>query len=72
MQWLLAPFRAVVVSAHVLFGVVIVLVIFPFAGQIARNRINRMWSRVLIALCGARVVSAASRFRPACETASIR
>ena len=57
MQWLLAPFRAVVVSAHVLFGVVIVLLIFRFAGQIARNRINRMWSRVLIALCGARVVS---------------
>jgi len=56
MRWLLAPFRALVFSAHVLLGVAIVLVIFPFAGQIARNRINRVWSRILIALCGARVV----------------
>ena len=57
MRWLLAPFRAVVFSAHVLIGVAIVLVIFPFAGQIARNRINRRWSRILISLCGARVVA---------------
>jgi 1-acyl-sn-glycerol-3-phosphate acyltransferase len=57
MRWLLAPFRAIVFSAHVLLGVAIVLVIFPFAGQIARNRINRRWSRVLITLCGARVVA---------------
>ena len=57
MRWLLAPFRAVVFSTHVLLGVAIVLVIFPFAGQIARNRITRVWSRVLIALCGARVVA---------------
>ena len=33
------------------------LSIFPFAGQIARNRINRSWSRILITLCGARVVA---------------
>ena len=56
MRWLLAPFRAIVFSAHVLLGVAIVLVIFPFAGQAARNRINCTWSRALIALCGARVV----------------
>ena len=56
-RWLLAPLRAVVFSAHVLLGVAIVLVIFPFVGQIARNRINRVWSRILIALCGARVVA---------------
>ena len=56
MRWLLAPFRAIVFSAHVLLGVAIVLVVFPFADQIARNRINRRWSRILIALCGARVV----------------
>ena len=56
MRWLLAPLRAILFSAHVLLGVAIVLVIFPFAGQIARNRINRNWSRVLITLCGARVV----------------
>ncbi len=57
MRWLLAPLRAIVFSLHVLLGVGIVLAIFPFAGQIARNRINRVWSRVLIALCGARVVA---------------
>jgi len=57
MQRLLAPFRALLFSAHVLLGVAIVLVIFPFAGQIARNRINSAWSRVLIALTGARVVA---------------
>ena len=56
-RWLLAPLRAVAFSAHVLLGVAIVLIIFPFAGQIARNRITRTWSRVLIALCGARVVA---------------
>ena len=56
MRWVLAPFRAIVFSAHVLLGVAIVLVVFPFADQIARNRIKRRWSRVLIALSGARVV----------------
>ena len=54
MRWLLAPFRAIVFSAHVLLGVAIVLVIF-LRGQISAH-INRRWSRVLIALCGARVV----------------
>ena len=56
-RWLLAPLRAAVFSAHVLLGVAIVLVIFPFADKAARNRINRAWSRVLIALAGARVVA---------------
>ena len=64
MRWLLAPFRAVMFSAHVILGVAIVLVIFPFAGQVARNRINRMWSRVLIALTGARVTAAGLRIAP--------
>ena len=58
MRWLLAPLRAVLFSAHVILGVAIVLVIFPFAGQAARNGINRVWSRVLIALAGARVQAA--------------
>ena len=56
MRWLLAPFRAIVFSTHVLLGVAIVLVIFPFVGQAARNRINRTWSHILITLCGARIV----------------
>ena len=57
MRWLLAPLRAVLFSLHVLLGVAVVLVIFPFASQIRRNRINRAWSRVLIALAGARIVA---------------
>ncbi|MDQ3446469.1 MAG: hypothetical protein M3496_09915, partial [Pseudomonadota bacterium] len=64
MRWLLAPLRAVLFSAHVLLGVAIVLVIFPFAGQIARNRINRTWSRILIALSGARVVASGVAIAP--------
>ena len=64
MRRLLAPFRAVVFSAHVLLGVAIVLVIFPFVGQIARNRTNRAWSQVLIALCGARVVASGVAVAP--------
>lgn len=57
MRWLLALPRAILFSAHVLLGVAIVIVIFPFADQAARNRINRAWSRILLALCGARLVS---------------
>jgi len=64
MRWLLAPLRAVLFSTHVLLGVAIVLVIFPFAGQIARNRINRTWSRILIALTGARVVASGVEIAP--------
>jgi 1-acyl-sn-glycerol-3-phosphate acyltransferase len=64
MRWLLAPLRALLFSAHVLLGVAIVLVIFPFAGQIARNRINRVWSRILIALCGARIVASGIEVPP--------
>lgn len=41
---------------HVLLGFAIVTLIFPFAKQGTRNRINRKWSGVLIAICGARVV----------------
>ncbi len=57
MRWLLAPLRAVLFSAHVLLGVAIVIVIFPFAGPVTRNRINRAWSRVLLMLAGARLVT---------------
>ena len=56
-RWLLAPLRAILFSLHVLAGVAIVLVMFPFAGQTTRNRINSAWSRALIALAGARVVA---------------
>ncbi|MBA2413795.1 MAG: 1-acyl-sn-glycerol-3-phosphate acyltransferase [Burkholderiaceae bacterium] len=58
MRWLFAPVRAVVFSAHVLLGVAIVVLIFPFVAQIRRNRINRAWSNILIELCGARVTVA--------------
>lgn len=57
MRWLLALLRAVVFSAHVLLGIAIVIAIFPFVDQIRRNRINQGWTRILVGLTGARVVT---------------
>ena len=57
MRWLLAPLRAVMFSAHVLIGIAIVIAIFPFVDLVRRNRINQGWTRILIALTGARVVT---------------
>jgi 1-acyl-sn-glycerol-3-phosphate acyltransferase len=53
---LLAPLRAVLFVLHVLAGLAIVLFVFPLAGWPVRNRINRAWSRLLVAICGARLV----------------
>lgn len=55
-HWLLAPLRAVFFSLHVLLGVAIVGLIFPWVSQRTRNRIKRGWSRILIALSGARLI----------------
>ena len=62
MRWLLAPLRAVVFSAHVLLGIAIVLVDFSVR-RIRSGAIELIagWTRILIALAGARVVAAASR-----------
>ena len=56
MRFLLAPLRAVVFVLHVFAGLAIVLLVFPFLGLPGRNRVNRAWSRVLVAICGARLV----------------
>jgi 1-acyl-sn-glycerol-3-phosphate acyltransferase len=52
---LLAPLRIVLLLAHVLAGIVIAAAIFPWQGQGGRNRIIRAWSRLLLAICGARL-----------------
>jgi 1-acyl-sn-glycerol-3-phosphate acyltransferase len=53
---LLAPLRAVLFVLHVFAGLAIVLFVFPFLGLAGRNRVNRAWSRTLVAICGARLV----------------
>lgn len=56
MRFVLAPLRAVLFVLHVLAGLATVLFVFPLVGLAARNRINRGWSRLLVAICGARIV----------------
>ncbi|HET9025113.1 MAG TPA: 1-acyl-sn-glycerol-3-phosphate acyltransferase [Burkholderiaceae bacterium] len=56
MRFVFAPLRAVLFVLHVFAGLAIVLVVFPLAGLPARNRINRAWSRTLVAICGARLI----------------
>lgn len=56
MRFVLAPLRAALFVMHILAGLAIVLLVFPFFGLPGRNRINRAWSRVLVAICGARLV----------------
>jgi 1-acyl-sn-glycerol-3-phosphate acyltransferase len=55
MRALLAPLRIVLLLAHVLAGIVIAAAIFPWLAQAGRNRIIRAWSRLLLAICGARL-----------------
>lgn len=56
MRFVLAPLRAVLFVLHVCAGLALVLCVFPLAGVPLRNRINRGWSRGLVALCGARIL----------------
>ena len=56
MRFVLAPLRAALFVLHVLAGLATVLLVFPLAGLATRNRINRAWSRILVAVCGARLV----------------
>ena len=56
MRLVLAPLRAVLFVLHVIAGLATVLFVFPFAGLPLRNRINRRWSHLLVAICGARIV----------------
>jgi 1-acyl-sn-glycerol-3-phosphate acyltransferase len=54
-RYVLAPLRIVLLLAHVLDGIAITGLIFPWLSQPRRNRIVRAWSRLLLALCGARL-----------------
>ncbi len=55
MRALIASLRIVVLLAHVLVGLAIALAIFPWQSQRRRNPTIRRWSRVLLAICGARL-----------------
>ena len=54
---MLAPLRAGAFSLHVLLGLATVVAVFPWITQVSRNRINQQWSRILIAIAGARVMA---------------
>lgn len=55
MRTLLAPLRMLLLLAHVLAGIVVAAAVFPWQSQAGRNRIIRAWSRLLLAICGARL-----------------
>jgi 1-acyl-sn-glycerol-3-phosphate acyltransferase len=55
-RWVLAPARAMLFVLHVVAGLVTVLLVFPLVDLPTRNRINRAWSRALLAICGARLL----------------
>lgn len=55
MKLLLAPLRMVLLAVHVLAGIAIAAAVFPWQAQAGRNRIIRLWSRLLLAICGARL-----------------
>ena len=55
MRALLAPLRIVLLLAHVLAGIGITAAIFPWLAQAGRNRIIRLWSALLLVICGVRL-----------------
>jgi 1-acyl-sn-glycerol-3-phosphate acyltransferase len=55
MRTVFAPLRIVLLLAHVLAGIGIAAAFFPWLAQPRRNRMIRIWSRLLLALCGVRL-----------------
>jgi len=55
MRALIAPLRIVVLLVHVLLGLAIGLLVFPWQSQRRRNPTIRVWSHALLAICGARL-----------------
>ncbi|GAB4471813.1 MAG: hypothetical protein OHK0044_15150 [Burkholderiaceae bacterium] len=51
----LAPLRIAALLAHIVAGLAITTLAFPWLAQPARNRIVRGWSRVLLAICGVKL-----------------
>jgi len=64
MRALIASLRMAAVLAHVLVGLAIALLIFPWQPQRRRNPTIRAWSRVLLAICGARLRVAGNALDP--------
>lgn len=71
MRFVLAPLRAALFVMHILAGLALVLLVFPLFGLAGRNRINRAWSRVLVAICGARLVVDGVPVHPAIRSTGI-
>ncbi len=55
MRALIAPLRILALIAHILIGLAIALAIFPWQSQRRRNPTIRVWSRMLLAICGTRL-----------------
>lgn len=55
MRRALAPLRIVALLAHIVAGLLLTTLAFPWLAQTARNRIVRGWSRVLLAICGVKL-----------------
>lgn len=71
MKVMLAPLRVGLLLVHVLAGVAIAAAIFPWLGQARRNRIIRDWSRLLLAICGARLRLSGRPLPPALATTGV-
>lgn len=56
MRALLAPLRAALLLLHVLAGIGIAAAVFPWLWQRQRDRIIGLWSHLLLAICGARLL----------------
>jgi 1-acyl-sn-glycerol-3-phosphate acyltransferase len=55
MRALIAPLRIALLLAHVLAGMAVAALLFPWLSQAGRNRIIGRWSRLLLAICGVRL-----------------
>ncbi len=55
MRYVFAPLRVVGLLLHIIAGLAILAVAFPWLAQPKRNRIIRRWSRLLLAFCGTRL-----------------
>ncbi|MCX7901979.1 MAG: 1-acyl-sn-glycerol-3-phosphate acyltransferase, partial [Burkholderiaceae bacterium] len=55
LRYLMAPLRTLLLLAHVLDGIAITALVFPWLAPARRNAIVRAWSRGLLRLAGARL-----------------
>lgn len=55
MRYLLAPLRVLLLLAHIVEGLFIAGLFYRFMSLATRNRILRLWSRVLLVICGMRL-----------------